>query len=126
MVECPMNSCTAFGFSPAAINSDANVCRHWCIVIRSRFAASHALSAAVLTVDGTKGSEAVRPSTRSGPRAAGRQQGFVQMVGQDPKERGCACAALRLPVYLALVLVPCALAPDGSRAKVDARAPESL
>jgi hypothetical protein len=36
MVEWPMNSCTAFGFSPLAIRSEAKVWRHSCRVILGR------------------------------------------------------------------------------------------
>jgi hypothetical protein len=61
-----MNSCTAFGFSPPAIRSEANVWRHSCNPI-GRSPASHAGNARFLTVAGTNGSHAVRPSARSSP-----------------------------------------------------------
>ena len=51
MLEWPMNVCSALALTPAAIISDANVCRHSCSVIARRPCARHALTARALESD---------------------------------------------------------------------------
>ena len=62
-----MNSCTAFGFAPESIRSEAKQCRPSCKVIGPSSAAFHACRDRLLIVMGANGSVPVRPNTSASP-----------------------------------------------------------
>jgi hypothetical protein len=61
---------SAFALTPAAIITDANVCRASCSTIRPSPACFHAFVARLVTLPGANGETALRPNTSPSSRSS--------------------------------------------------------